>query len=637
MVIIPLIAASLISGLSQLDYKQSGKIGAFAFLYYGLTTALAVITGIVFVLIIHPGDKSIKQQNINASSLANTNISALDKFLDIFRNMFPENIIRATFQQQETNYKQVKVAIFESEGNLSYKLVDQAVLSYVDGMNVLGIIVFCIAVGIAISYVEGLIQVVMTAIGTSSSAASLPINFRCLEENNGISPKYTKFVLPIGATVNMLFIVLVGTAKDRHVRLIPTSALDGTDRKWIKVENTKNCHLVTSGTGHPHRTAPIGSVAGQHYFCAAVQKSVIVFQIDRSEKRHHKVRELAMPGQPQALKIVNGKLFVGYPSGFRMWDLVDNSQTSLVNLEDASLQFLNQTLYDAQMIINVTGDEEPREYLLVFNKLGVYVDAQGRRCRSQELMFPCKPISGFAFSRPHLCLYSDHEIDIFNVHTAEWVQTINLKKARALSQEGVLSLCYILDMPYIVMLSDLTQSTEDRLNIPQATQVLTAKGVQKRRRKFTIKTGKDTAQSGERRSHLPISGPSDFVHVVHMGPGHVMDLQNHLIELKGPGVNSTSSHPNSTTEKVRNLMNPIMRSSSSSSANHSHADQRGRPLSSHSRTSDGSSLGKDGKLSQSSDNADNYYLEPISKGHQVTTTSVPTGQSPPSLNSNTSG
>jgi uncharacterized membrane protein YcaP (DUF421 family) len=52
--------------------------------------------------------------------------------------MFPENIIRATFQQQETNYKQVKVAIFEREGNLSYKLVDQAVLSYVDGMNVLG-------------------------------------------------------------------------------------------------------------------------------------------------------------------------------------------------------------------------------------------------------------------------------------------------------------------------------------------------------------------------------------------------------------------------------------------------------------------------------------------------------------------
>ena len=34
----------------------------------------------------------------------------------------------------------------------------------------------------------------------------------------------------------------------------------------------------------------------------------------------------------------------------------------------------------------------------------------------------------------------------------------------------------------------------------------------------------------DRRSQLPISGPSDFVHVVHMGPGHVVELQN-LIEL----------------------------------------------------------------------------------------------------------
>uniref|UniRef100_A0A914DBT4 Amino acid transporter n=1 Tax=Acrobeloides nanus TaxID=290746 RepID=A0A914DBT4_9BILA len=31
--------------------------------------------------------------------------------------------------------------------------MDQPISSYVDGMNVLGIIVFCIAVGIAISYI----------------------------------------------------------------------------------------------------------------------------------------------------------------------------------------------------------------------------------------------------------------------------------------------------------------------------------------------------------------------------------------------------------------------------------------------------------------------------------------------------
>lgn len=36
-----------------------------------------------------------------------------------------------------------------------------------------------------------------------SSAATLPITFKCLEENNQIDCRVTRFVLPVGATVNM--------------------------------------------------------------------------------------------------------------------------------------------------------------------------------------------------------------------------------------------------------------------------------------------------------------------------------------------------------------------------------------------------------------------------------------------------
>lgn len=54
-----------------------------------------------------------------------------------------------------------------------------------------------------------------------------------------------------------------------------------------------------------------------------------------------------------------------------------NEFLALVNLEDGSLQFLNQTLHDAEMIISVNGDEDTREFLLVFQKLGIYVDSQG--------------------------------------------------------------------------------------------------------------------------------------------------------------------------------------------------------------------------------------------------------------------
>ena len=42
-----------------------------------------------------------------------------------------------------------------------------------------------------------------TAWGTASSSATLPVTMNCLEEKNGIDPKISRFVLPIGATINM--------------------------------------------------------------------------------------------------------------------------------------------------------------------------------------------------------------------------------------------------------------------------------------------------------------------------------------------------------------------------------------------------------------------------------------------------
>ena len=52
-------------------------------------------------------------------------------------------------------------------------------------------------------FLNGMRDAQITAFSTSSSAATLPVTMKCVEENLGVSERTTSFVLPIGATVNM--------------------------------------------------------------------------------------------------------------------------------------------------------------------------------------------------------------------------------------------------------------------------------------------------------------------------------------------------------------------------------------------------------------------------------------------------
>ncbi|XP_048239397.1 excitatory amino acid transporter 1-like isoform X3 [Haliotis rufescens] len=49
----------------------------------------------------------------------------------------------------------------------------------------------------------GILQALITAIGTDSSSATLPVTIRCCEEKLKIDKTITRFMLPIGATINM--------------------------------------------------------------------------------------------------------------------------------------------------------------------------------------------------------------------------------------------------------------------------------------------------------------------------------------------------------------------------------------------------------------------------------------------------
>ena len=52
-------------------------------------------------------------------------------------------------------------------------------------------------------FIGNMANALTTAFGTASSTATLPVTIDCLETKNGVDPLVSRFVLTIGATINM--------------------------------------------------------------------------------------------------------------------------------------------------------------------------------------------------------------------------------------------------------------------------------------------------------------------------------------------------------------------------------------------------------------------------------------------------
>lgn len=90
----------LSSGLAGLDARSSGRMGSRAMVFYMSTTVIAAVLGVILVIGIHPGNPKLRRgYNPSNTPTKNQEVSSLDAFLDLIRNLFPENLVRACFQQ----------------------------------------------------------------------------------------------------------------------------------------------------------------------------------------------------------------------------------------------------------------------------------------------------------------------------------------------------------------------------------------------------------------------------------------------------------------------------------------------------------------------------------------------------------
>ncbi|XP_067429644.1 excitatory amino acid transporter 2-like isoform X1 [Thunnus thynnus] len=347
MLILPLVVSSLVTGLAGLDAKSSGRLGTRAMVYYMTTTVIAAVLGVILVLLIHPGNPKLRA-NLGQGK-KNDEVSSVDALFDLIRNLFPENLVQACFQQVgvaenvSTHHIQsdssvsscncfffsflliqiqtvtTKIPVPTNRTKAPPQFTIKKSLQFKSGMNVLGLIGFFVAFGVIMGkmgekaklmleffnvlneivmnivgaimwyspigiaclicgkiisiadlevvakqlgmymvtvivgliihggiflpliyfiivkenpfkFFMGIFQAWVTALGTASSAGTLPVTFRCLEENLGIDKRVTRFVLPVGATINM-----DGTALYEAVAAIFIAQMNGIELDWGQI------------------------------------------------------------------------------------------------------------------------------------------------------------------------------------------------------------------------------------------------------------------------------------------------------------------------------------------------------------------------------------------------------------------
>ncbi|XP_029453856.1 serine/threonine-protein kinase MRCK beta [Rhinatrema bivittatum] len=412
-------------------------------------------------------------------------------------------------------------------------------------------------------------------------------------------------------------IIAIICGRNHHVHLYPWASLDGSESSFdIKLPETKGCHFIATGT--------LKKISSTCLF-VAVKRQIFCYEMHRTKPFHKKFSEIQALGSVQWMALFRDRLCVGYLSGFSLLNVLGDGQSiNLVNPSDSSLSFLSQHPYDALCAVELSNEE----YLLCFSHMGVYVDVQGRRSRMQELMWPATPVACTCNSS-YVTVYSEYGIDVFDVYTMEWVQTIGLRRIRPLNVAGTLNLLNS-EPPRLIYLNNKLSVTEGSvLTVPETSDNSKKQMLRTRsKRRFVFKVPeeerlqqrREMLRDPELRSRM-ISNPTNFNHVAHMGPGDGMQV---LMDLP------LSVLPSSQDESSRERARPP---SSNLSRQQPLQQQRGKPYISWPSTGAGDP-GVAMPLRSMSDPDQEFEKEPDSDSTKHSTPSNSSNPSgPPSPNS----
>ncbi|XP_026635495.1 serine/threonine-protein kinase MRCK alpha isoform X14 [Microtus ochrogaster] len=317
-------------------------------------------------------------------------------------------------------------------------------------------------------------------------------------------------------------LVAVISGRNRHVRLFPMSALDGRETDFYKLAETKGCQTITAGKVRHGALSCL---------CVAMKRQVLCYELFQSKTRHRKFKEIQVPSNVQWMAIFNEQLCVGFQSGFLRYPLNgEGSPCNMLHSNDHTLSFIAHQPMDAICAVEISN----KEYLLCFNSIGIYTDCQGRRSRQQELMWPANP-SSCCYNAPYLSVYSENAVDVFDVNSMEWIQTLPLKKVRPLNTEGSLNLLGLETVRLIYFKNKMAEG--DELVVPETSDNSRKQMVRninnKRRYSFRVpeeermQQRREMLRDPEMRNKL-ISNPTNFNHIAHMGPGDGIQILKDL-------------------------------------------------------------------------------------------------------------